>query len=343
MPGPAPYAPVPDARAQPTGAAAEELRRGLEYHRIHLAGREGWGWSLLGAVAVIVGFFIVGPLLVTVPLAAVVFAVEGVDAGGDRLTALADLDNVTPAVLLYVFSLLIVSIPVAWFCQRVITGLKPRWLASVAPRIRWQWLAVCVGVAFVSLLAAIALGALLPSSSDTGELSGPANDFTATSRDFLLVILLCVPLQATAEEYIFRGYLTQAFGRLVPRAALARVVAVVVPALIFALFHGLGQSAPIFFDRFAFGLVAGVLVIATGGLEAGIAYHVVNNLLAFGITVFYGDMTDTLNPTGGGWADVVLSFVKSVVFVALAVLAARRMGIQTRTEPGVLALPRARV
>ena len=63
-----------------------------------------------------------------------------------------------------------------------------------------------------------------------------------------------------------------------------------VPAVLFALAHGLGQSVPIFFDRLAFGLVAGLLVVLTGGLEAGIAMHVLNNWVAFGLTLAFGDM-----------------------------------------------------
>ena len=74
-----------------------------------------------------------------------------------------------------------------------------------------------------------------------------------------------------------------------------------------------------FFDRFAFGVVAGILVIATGGLEAGIAYHVLNNLLAFAMGLFFGDMSEALNPTGGSWTDVLVSLVKSVIFVGLSI------------------------
>ena len=123
----------------------------------------------------------------------------------------------------------------------------------------------------------------------------------------------------------------------------ARYLAVLGPALLFAVAHGASQSVPIFFDRFAFGVVAGILVIATGGLEAGIAYHVLNNLLAFGIALFFGDMTEALNPTGGSWWDVVVSFVKSAIFVTLSIYVARRMGLQTRTTPGVLEPPGGRV
>ena len=94
-----------------------------------------------------------------------------------------------------------------------------------------------------------------------------------------VVILFTTPLQAVGEEYVFRGYLMQALGSL-----FGTWVAVIAPALLFALAHGL-QNFPLFFDRFAFGLVAGYLVVRTGGLEAGIALHVLNNYVAFGFAL----------------------------------------------------------
>ena len=39
-------------------------------------------------------------------------------------------------------------------------------------------------------------------------------------------------------------------------------------------------------------------MITTGGLEAGIAMHVLNNFLAFGAALAFGDMTTALTPTG---------------------------------------------
>ena len=94
-------------------------------------------------------------------------------------------------------------------------------------------------------------------------------------------MLFLTPLQAAAEEYAFRGYLTQAFGGLVA----SPVVAVGASSFLFALAHG-AQDAPIFFDRFAFGVVAGTLVIAhRAASRPGIAMHVLNNWLAFGIAL----------------------------------------------------------
>ena len=68
------------------------------------------------------------------------------------------------------------------------------------------------------------------------------------------------------------------------------------PSLLFALAHG-AQDAPIFFDRLRLRRSSpACLVIVTGGLEAGIAMHVLNNWLAFGLALAFGDMSDGAQP-----------------------------------------------
>jgi membrane protease YdiL (CAAX protease family) len=230
------------------------------------------------------------------------------------------------------------AIPVTWLLVRYLHGLKPRWLASVMPRLRWRFLLVCLGLSLLALIATLLVSTVLP-AQDTGvEMTGELNDFTTTTRDFLLVVLFLTPLQAAGEEYAFRGYLAQAFGGLFG----SRVAAVLVPSVLFALAHG-GQSIPIFFDRFAFGVVAGTLVILTGGLEAGIAMHVLNNWLAFGVALAYGDMASSLNPTGGSWWSIPVTLTQSLTYLVLALWVARRMGLATRSDPAVLEAPDRRV
>jgi membrane protease YdiL (CAAX protease family) len=208
----------------------------------------------------------------------------------------------------------------------------------VRPRLRWRWFAVCLGLALVSLIATLVVSALLPSSPGDPQVGAHVNSFTSTTRGFLLVVLFLTPLQAAGEEYAFRGYLTQAFGGVFRN----RVAAVVGPAVLFALAHG-AQSAPVFFDRFAFGLVAGVLVISTGGLEAGIAMHVLNNWLAFGLALAFGDMGSTLNPTGGSWWTIPVTLTQSLVYLGLATLVARRTGVRRATDGVVLVASKGRV
>ena len=106
------------------------------------------------------------------------------------------------------------------------------------------------------------------------------------------------------------------------------------PAVLFALAHG-AQDAPVFVDRLAFGLVAGILVIATGGLEAGIAMHVLNNFLAYGLALAFSDMTTALNPTGGSWWTLPTTLTQSLVYLALAIWAARRTGHRAGGRPRI--------
>jgi membrane protease YdiL (CAAX protease family) len=313
---------------------------GLPYHLVQRGGRPGIWRAFLGIFLLVASFLVFVPVLIQFPFA-LGFAITGKDVG-DELTKVLDFDHPTPLGLAYLNLTLACAIPVAWLVTRALHGLRPRWLASIAPRIRWRWLLVCFGLAFVALFATLIVSALVPSSADDPQLSGQLNDFTSTTRDYLLVILLLTPLQAAGEEYAFRGYLTQAFGNLFGRAW----AAVLFPALLFALAHG-SQSAPIFFDRFAFGVVAGLAVVLTGGLEAGIAMHVLNNWLAFGLALAFSDMASTLNPTGDSWWTIPVTLTQSLVYLGLVLLMARRLSVRTTsdttTEQGVLEGSRPRV
>jgi hypothetical protein len=81
----------------------------------------------------------------------------------------------------------------------------------------------------------------------------------------------------------------------------------------------------------------------TGGLEAGIAMHVLNNFLAYGVALAFGDMATTLNPTGSDWWNIPVTLTQSLVYLVLAVLVARRMGLATTTTGRVLEARRSRV
>jgi uncharacterized protein len=320
--------------------APRTVRDGLPYHLIQRGGRPGVWRPLVGMVALATSFLLIVPVLLQVPFA-MGFALAGRDVT-DSMERLIDLDHPTPLGLAYLNLALACAIPAAWLVTRVLHGIRPRWLASVFPRIRWGWAAVCFGLSVVALFATLVVSALVPSQGEGVDMGTGLNDFTSTTRDYLLVVLLLTPLQAAGEEYAFRGYLTQAFGGIFGR----RWAAVLFPALLFAFAHG-AQSAPVFFDRFAFGIVAGLLVTLTGGLEAGIAMHVLNNFLAFGLALAYGNMASTLNPVGGSWWTIPVTLTQSLVYLVLVLLVARHRDLRTRTEtpaePGVLVAPRGRV
>ncbi|WP_175934619.1 CPBP family intramembrane glutamic endopeptidase [Corynebacterium sp. Marseille-P4321] len=93
----------------------------------------------------------------------------------------------------------------------------------------------------------------------------------------MLLVLAIVPLQAAAEEAVFRGALPQIIGAWVR----APLVAYGLPALLFSLGHGDVLGA------LAFGACAAALAWYTGGLEASFALHVGANL-AFYLPIYSG-------------------------------------------------------
>jgi uncharacterized protein len=323
--------------AQPTVVPAYARPAGLPYHLLLRGGRPGWWRFVVGVAIMLAGLILVAPFLLLLPFA-LYYLARGADLTSS-MNALLDLQNPTPAGLAYLNLSLAMAIPLAWFVVWLVHGMRPGWLASVRPRLRWKYLAACFGVSIIALVATLIVSAVVPSQGDGGEISGHLNDFTSTTRDFLIVVALLTPLQAAGEEYAFRGYLMQAVGG----ATGSRWFAVLVSAFVFGLAHGIGQSIPVFFDRFAFGIVAGSLVVLTGGLEAGIAMHVLNNFLAFGLALAFGDMGSTLNPTGGSWWTIPVTLTQSLVYLVLALLVARRMGLSDRADPAVLAAPPARL
>jgi membrane protease YdiL (CAAX protease family) len=148
---------------------------------------------------------------------------------------------------------------------RLLHRRKAVWMWSVSAGLRWRFLLACFLVGAVVLVGLQFLISGVPKLNPQNGLAG-----------FVVAILLTSPIQAAAEEVLFRGYLMQALG-LVWRNQWFPVVA---SALVFALFHGT-QNLPLFFHRFGFGLIMGALVWRTGGLEASIGAHIANNLGAF--------------------------------------------------------------
>lgn len=312
----------------------------LEYHQLHHArGRKVWK-SVVGALlAGFVGFIVVPVLwLVVFVLVGVVFIDRDPEQFMEEVSGLA---SMTPWTMAFLFLTLASLIPTVWAVNKLMHGLGLGWVTSVFGRMRWKYFLVCLGLAVLALAATLMVSALTPQDAmDVGPTE--VNDFTRTTLDFLLLVVLLVPLQAAGEEYLFRGYLTQACGGLFSAPWVSRTVAVVVPAFLFALAHG-AQDPPIFFDRLAFGLVAGVLVIVTGGLEAAIAMHVLNNYVAFSLALAFTDMDTALQPTAGTWWTLPSTLTQSFVYLALAWWAGRKMGLANSVWGAVLQAPRRAV
>ena len=162
-----------------------------------------------------------------------------------------------------------------------------------------------VGVQFAALIAGLLLAALIVHRKGFGDLIGawrwPAfaagagvwavivtgltlidvvlapHGFRYTAGSgtpgFALMALLGLAPQTFAEEFIFRGYITQALLLAIKRPAPTAIVS----GLIFAAFHipnGWPQAA----YALGFGIAMALVAIRTGSLAFGAGVHLLNNL-----------------------------------------------------------------
>ena len=104
---------------------------------------------------------------------------------------------------------------------------------------------------------------------------------------------------------------------------------VVVSSAVFALLHGT-QNLPLFVDRLAFGLLAALLVWRTGGLEAGIAAHIVNNVSAFVIAGLTSTIATLKAINEITWLNAAFDVGGFAIFAVLAYALSRLMRLRTR-------------
>ncbi|QDP97243.1 CPBP family intramembrane metalloprotease [Microlunatus elymi] len=209
-------------------------------------------------------------------------------------------------------------IPISFATIMLVHHVRPRWLGSVQPRLRWKFVWISLGVAALAF-AAVHLASIA---------AGPAVHVRPQQHFWLfaIVIILTSPLQAIGEEYLFRGYLLQAFGSLVKNPWFG----VIVSSLVFALFHGT-QNLPLFIDRFAFGLLAAMLVMRTGGIEAGVGAHVINNVYAWFLAGLTSTIATSRNLQEIGWVSAAVDVGGFALFAVLAYLAGRKLKLRTLT------------
>lgn len=314
---------APGNTAHPGNTAARALPEveQIAYHRLaHLRPRYRW-WRMLLTGLVGVALYIAILLIVIVPLVIVSMFVPGWGVEYQTLLTTSqffDLDR--PWLLVALVLPLILMIPALLLASRIVEGRGVGLLSSVAGRLRMAWLAKSLLLALTVFIVYFAV--VLGWSALSGD---------AVSADFshpgiwtmVLLVLLLIPLQAAAEEYVFRGYLMQLVGSWLRHPAFA----ILLPVPIFVLGHGYDIWGAASVGMFA--IVAAWLTWRTGGLEAAISLHIVNNVLIF----LLGSVTLVdANATTGTAVDLLASALAMVVYALLADRWAARLGI-ARTAP----------
>jgi len=221
-----------------------------------------------------------------------------------------------------------IALPLVLLAARFVQSRPAGTVSSVRGRLRWGWLSTCLPPAVLTtlLMLAGATGLMRLTGAPGAPLAGGGQWVgIAAFLGGVAMLLVLVPVQAAAEEYVFRGWLLQAIGAFT-RSPWPAVTA---QAVLFAAMHGRGTPWG-FVDLVILGAVLGWLTVRTGGLEAAIALHASRNLIL--LTLAAADGTLSLDRTAADmpWQGLVVDALTVLVYAAVVTRLARRRKVDTR-------------
>jgi membrane protease YdiL (CAAX protease family) len=126
---------------------------------------------------------------------------------------------------------------------------------------------------------------------------------------FVFLALILVPIQTSAEELFFRGYILQGFGLRMRNIWVLSTIS----GLLFGFPHLLNPEASVnypllFLYYFAFGFSLAFITLRDGRLELALGAHAANNLFS----VIFANYTITVLPTPSLFTITVLDARYSV-------------------------------
>ena len=307
---------------------------GRGFVELALRGQNQW-WRYLVSLLLILFF---GAFIGSIPMG--VLAVRAM-YDGDPDTyfepSMARVAGIDPA-LNYIavhLSLLLLLIGVC-VAVRLIHKRAVLTLVTMRPRLSWRRIGQGFGLFFVLVSADAALGYVLEPAKYM---------FTLDLDKFLLFVpiaLVLTPLQAAAEELLFRGYLLQGLGLLLRRP----LALVVVSGVVFLLPHlanpematgGMVTAG----EYFVWGLFLALVTLRDNTSELAIGVHAANNLFTALFVNYQGSVISshsvlTLRRVDA-FPSLVTLIVAAVVFYVVVFVMGRRRSHPTsgaEAQPG---------
>ena len=213
-----------------------------------------------------------------------------------------------------------IAIPGIWIAVRFI--MKRRFLSIITPNqsLNWKRIFFGFGTYVVLLFVAGLIDFLIHPDRFTLQ------EFHA-SRFLLLLAaaVLLVPIQTSAEEFLFRGFLLQFAGKLTANAVvLTVIIGGLFGALHFgnpemengALWAGIGYVT--------IGMIWTFITVKTGSLEMSLGGHAANNMFLFIFLTedhsVYGGIPSVFTTAAGGYEiyDCISTLVINIIFAWLA-------------------------
>lgn len=218
---------------------------------------------------------------------------------------------------------------------RLLHARSPSTLFGVARRLNWR----------VILLAALVWAALTALASGVSFALDSrrfvVNDKLLEHIPILLIGLALIPLQTSAEEVFFRGYLLQATGRVVRHPVLLSVL----NGVLFTLPHLDNPEAQANLwlaavQWFLAGFMPALLTLRHGTLDAALGIHAANNLYSFALVGYRVGEGESVLPTVALVTETSYDFVFYAVAAVVSSVIAYLALVRARPTAD-RALPRA--
>ncbi|UOB17315.1 CPBP family intramembrane glutamic endopeptidase [Abyssalbus ytuae] len=227
----------------------------------------------------IVGFFVVfglgSQIIGMVPLLIAILYKQmsegSVNLSDEKMIFTLFDSNIMLPILLFSF---VVGFIFLWLWVKHVHQQPFKTLYSANSRLNWKkiWFSFIV----CTLLVIISTGIDYYISSE---------DYTLNFKliPFLILFIvgtLLIPIQASFEEFLFRGYLMQGIGA----AAKNKWVPLVITSILFGMMHIFNPEVDkigyiIMISYIGMGFFFGIITLMDEGLELAVGYHVANNLI----------------------------------------------------------------
>jgi hypothetical protein len=246
----------------------------VRYLELAGLGKNHWLRYLAGILLIALMWQVVG----AIPMVGLMFVLE---SDGDPATGFYPdtmrFEGVDPVISYLVLSFSFIAMLAGVYLT--VRFLHHRGLLSlITPAAGMSWKRALQGFGvYFALMAVLTL---------VGVLLSPDNyKFTFQAREFFLFLpfaLVLTPLQASAEELLFRGYIMQGVGRLVSN----RLTVALASAVLFMLPHLLNPEAhldPVLMPLtyLSMGLFMALITLRDNSLELAMGAHSANNLFTF--------------------------------------------------------------
>lgn len=247
-----------------------------------------WYWYLLVVFLCVIVANTVGsiPLFIIMITSFMRNGISPESLSGGTLNFLDADKNLVLFAMLFVFAVMLVA---AMFFIKLIHGRSWTEVINGTKHVRWP--RFFFGFLIFAMITIILLVISYFTEPENLEFRFEPVKFFV----LLLISVLFIPLQSTAEEFIFRGYLAQG----VASWTKSRWWALIIPSILFGLLHSANPEVKeygfgIMMTQYIFmGFMFGLMSILDDGIELAMGVHTANNLLGSVFVTYKGSALQT--------------------------------------------------